>query len=70
MNKIEMGESLKMYRELNGLNCLQVARKIGASPALIKRWEQSEHCPQLYFVVQLADLFDVSIDELVGRERK
>lgn len=70
MNKLQFGKILEQLRIRKGLTRFQVAQSICASPALIKRWEQSEHCPQLYFVVQLADLFDVSIDELVGRERK
>lgn len=69
MNNIEIGERLKKLREQKGLKRLQLAKSIGASPALIKRWERNEHCPQLYFVVQMANLFGVSIDELIGRAK-
>ena len=63
------GESLKEQREKLGLSQSTVAKKINTSHQNISRWESGKILPSIDFCVKLADLYDVSLDELIGRDR-
>jgi len=54
-------------RKANNLSQRQLAVKIGTSQANLSRWEQGLNEPSIMECWRLADFFDVSIDELVGR---
>ena len=59
---------LKLRTERNLLQ-KDVAEAVGIALHTYQRYEYGEREPQLSNLVKLADLFDVSLDELVGRER-
>ncbi len=63
------GEALKIQRELAGLNQMELANKIGISQQNISRWERDEVLPNIDFCVKLADFYNITIDELIGRDR-
>ena len=65
---LNYGESLKYYRERNGLSLSALAEKIGTSRQNLSRWEKNEVLPSIDFCVKLADFYGISIDELIGRE--
>ena len=60
-------ERLKELREIKGLNQQGLALKMSVSQSTISYYETGERTPDLDFLIQLADYFDVSIDYLVGR---
>ena len=64
------GESLKYQREVFGLNKLELAKKTGISHQNICRWEKNEVIPNVDFCVKLADFYGISLDELVGRDKR
>ena len=66
---LNYGEALKEQRERLGLSQSAVAKKINTSHQNISRWESGKIIPSIDFCVKLADLFDISLDELVGRDR-
>lgn len=45
-----------------------VAVAIGHDPSLVCRWERGSKVPELSSLWKLADYFNCSLDELVGRE--
>ena len=63
------GEALKIQRVLSGLNQIELANKIGISQQNISRWERDEVLPNIDFCVKLADFYNITIDELIGRDR-
>ena len=63
------GEYLKEQRERLGLSQSAVANKINTSHQNISRWESGKTLPSIDFCVKLADLYGVSLDELVGRDK-
>ena len=63
------GEYLKEQRERLGLSQSAVANKINTSHQNISRWESGKILPSIDFCVKLADLYGVSLDELVGRDK-
>ena len=66
---MELSKNLLKFRKASGLSQEQVASKIGVVVRAYQRYEYGDRYPQLPTLVALADLFDVSLDELVGRER-
>ena len=59
---------LKELREQNGLSMLQLSKKINASDAAICKWENGTHEPKASYIYALADYFQITTDELLGRE--
>ena len=42
--------------------------KLGVTNQSVSKWESAQCCPDISLIPKLADIFDVSIDELFGRE--
>lgn len=55
-------------RQERNLSQRELAKKTGISQANISRWETGTVIPNVLDVWTLADYFQVSIDELVGRD--
>ena len=64
---LNYGESLKYQRELKKLSQTQLAKATGISQQNISAWENNSYLPNIDFCVQLADYYDISLDELIGR---
>lgn len=63
-------ERLRYLRESRGLTQKDIANEIDIGLHTYQRYEYGEREPQLSTLVALADFYDLSLDELVGRERK
>ncbi len=64
-------EKLKELRLTKGLSMEQLGNELNMSSGLISDIENGKkNNPKLKTLIKLADYFDISIDELVGRERK
>jgi transcriptional regulator with XRE-family HTH domain len=60
-------ETLKQLRESRGLTQARLAEMIEASPRVYNRWETGAAAPRLDTLVKIADILNVTLDELVGR---
>jgi transcriptional regulator with XRE-family HTH domain len=58
---------LKELRSQRGLNQVQLAELVGVHPRVYNRWERGGGAPRLDFLIKLADVLQVSLDELTGR---
>lgn len=65
--KINIGKSLKNFRESENLTQSKLAENSGISQQSISRWENGQRLPNIIDLVKLADYYKVSIDELIGR---
>lgn len=65
---LNYGEALKYQREIKGISQLNLAQQIGTSHQNINRWENGTVLPSIDFCVKLAEFYDISIDELIGRK--
>lgn len=59
---------LRELRLQNGMTQNEIAAKIGVSGQSILNWENGIYEPKINQLIQLADLFGVSIDYLVERK--
>lgn len=62
-----MGKQLRQLRENSGLTQPELAEKLGVKQAMISRMENDTKVPPLLLAIQIADVFDCSLDQLVGR---
>ena len=60
--------ALKDARRKSGLTQAQVSEISGIPLGTLRRWEQGVNEPSIDFIVQLADIYHVSTDELLGSE--
>lgn len=66
--KIAFADRLKQLRKENELSQRQLAGALQTTQRKISYWEQGAVEPDLENLWRLADYFDVTIDELVGRK--
>lgn len=62
-----MHKKIRKLREEQGMTQRDVAQRLCVNPSAVNRWESGEKRPDLVNLVKLADLFDVSLDYLLGR---
>lgn len=59
-------ENLLHLRKLGGLSQEEVAEKIGVSRQALAKWEAGETLPDIEKCLKLAQLYNVSLDDLVN----
>jgi len=64
---VSLGKRLKRERERKGWSQLYVAEKLGITNAVLSNYERDYRDPDTDTLTKLADLYDVSIDYLLGR---
>ncbi len=67
---MDFGDKLKQYRLKEGFSQEQLAEKIGVSRQAITKWETKRGLPDVENMIILAELFKLTLDELVLEEVK
>ena len=67
MNEI-LGSNIMRLRKENDLTQEQLANGLGITYQAVSKWETGVSSPDISMLPLLADVFEVSIDELFGRE--
>lgn len=63
-----IGQTIKHARKSKGWTQDKLAEVLGVSKTHISLWETGRYFPSIMNFISLADVFDMTIDELVGRE--
>ncbi len=63
--KILIGKNLVYLRKMNHLTIEEVAYKIGISRQAVSKWESGETVPDIVNCDNLAELYNVSVDDLL-----
>ena len=58
-------EKLKLLRGKENLTQEELSEKLNVSRQAITKWEKNESLPDVYMISKLANMFDVSIEELI-----
>lgn len=66
---MNIGEALKHQRELRELSQSEVAKATGISQPKLSYYENGKHLPLIDDCIRLADFYNISLDELVGRDK-
>ena len=65
---MQIGERLAKIRKERGLTQKDLADKLSMSQQVISNIERNASMPDIVFLEGLADLYEISIDDLIGRK--
>lgn len=63
-------EKLKSIRKQSGISQEKLAEKLGVSRQAVTKWETDAGIPDIENLRAISDLFNISIDELLGKEKE
>ena len=69
MEKKTIGAFIAALRKANGLTQRELAEKLCVSDKAVSRWERDEALPDLSLIPVLAEIFNVTCDELLKGQR-
>ena len=61
-------ENLKKYRIKKNLTQEEVAEYLGITAQSVSKWERGESYPDITFLPPLANIFETSVDLLIGMD--
>lgn len=64
------GEIIKEIRTKNGLTQDELAEKLFVTRQAVSRWENGETFPNTETLKAISELFDISVNTLLGQPRK
>lgn len=67
---MEFATKIKNYRRQNGWTQQVVAEKLSVSRKTISSWENGRSYPDIFMLVQLSDLYHVSLDDLLREDHE
>ena len=70
MDALKIGEFLKALRKSKGYTQQEVADELYVTQKTVSRWEKGEGIPDINIIVNVAEFYDVTVDELLKGERK
>lgn len=70
MDQKKIGSFLKELRKGKNITQEQLAEKLGVSGRTVSRWETGSNMPDISLLVEIAEIFEVSIPEIINGERK
>ena len=65
--QMTIGEAIKKARKAKGYTLAELEAKSGVSRQSIARWEKGIVFPNIMPLISVADVLEVTLDELVGR---
>ena len=66
--KSVIAKNLIKYRKENGLTQQELAEKLNYSYKSISKWERGEGVPDIYILKQIAELYNVTVNDIIGME--
>ena len=69
MEQKSLGAFLAVLRKAQGMTQKELAEQIGVSDKTISHWERDESAPDISVLPVLADIFGVTVDELLRGEK-
>ena len=70
MDQKMIGQFIKELRKEKNITQEELAQKLNVSNRTISRWETGNNMPDISILVELSEIFDVSIPEIINAERK
>ncbi len=69
MERKTIGAFLSALRKANGMTQQEVADKLNVSNKTVSKWERDEGYPEIMILPAIAELYSVSVDEILRGER-
>ena len=64
--KSQLGANIVAYRKRCGMTQAKLAEQLNYSDKAVSKWERGESIPDVLTLVQLAELFDTTVDALLA----
>lgn len=68
MDNLKLNDNICFYRKKQGLTQEELAQRLGVTNQSVSKWESAQCCPDISLIPRLADIFEISIDELFDNE--
>ena len=62
-----LGARITFHRKRLGMTQDKLAEQLGVTAQAVSKWENDQSCPDIAMIPKLADLFNITTDELLGR---
>lgn len=69
MTKETFGQRLSRLRKEKDLTQNDIADRVGVTAQAVSKWENDQASPDIDMLLTLSDIFNISVDELLGKER-
>ena len=63
-----VARNLTKFRKANGLTQLELADKLNYSDKAVSKWERGESLPDVYMLKIIADMFGITLNDLISEE--
>lgn len=63
---LNINSQITRFRKLKNLTQEDLAKAVGVTNQAVSKWESGICCPDIQLLPVLANIFDISIDELIG----
>lgn len=70
MNQEKMGKFIAELRMEQGYTQKEIGDKLGITDNSVSKWERGINAPDIYYLKELAEIFHVTVQELLNGERK
>ena len=68
--KETFGQRFSRLRKKYDLTQEEVANKLNVSSQAVSKWENDISMPDISLLIEIAELFNITVDELLGKETK
>ena len=65
-----IGETISSLRKKKGMTQNEIAEKMNITDKAVSKWERDLSCPDINTISKLADVLDVSVEELLNAKQK
>lgn len=66
----DLPKRIRELRRRKNLDQTQFGKIVGVSNKTVSKWERGVFLPDVIYLLNIADAFDISVDELLGREER
>ena len=68
MSKTTLGQKIGALRKEKGWTQEELSERLGVSPQAVSKWENDVSCPDIMLLPEIARLFNVTTDNILGCE--
>ncbi|MBQ8299527.1 MAG: helix-turn-helix domain-containing protein [Clostridia bacterium] len=68
--KMRIAENIKTLRKQHSFTQEQLSEALGVTVSAVYKWESGQSVPEVKMLMELADLFEISVDTLLGYDRQ
>ena len=65
-----IGETIAYFRKQKGMTQSELAEKMNVTDKAVSKWERNLSCPDINKISKLADILDVSVEELLKTKKQ